>query len=176
MIYKIPYKDSNLHWFAAYTKVHQEKKAAEKAGRLDGVSEFFIPMRKAMHKWSDRTKIVDEILIPNMIFVRCTELARIDILRYVPQIFAFVNLKGPYNPLIVPDRQIADFQKLCRNSNESLDFTKMAAGCRVRVIGGPMEGMEGTLVTKENLHVFAVEIDNIGYATVKVDPAVLQRI
>lgn len=168
MAFDVTYKDNDPHWFAAYTHVHQERKTAERLASM-GI-ESFVPVRQAKHKWSDRIKVVEELLIPNMIFVHCTELKRIDTLRFVPQIFAYMNHRGPYNPAIIPDLQMLNFQRICKVGQDRVTFSKFAVGDRVKIIRGPLAGMEGLLTRKGNLHSFSIKVEKIGFATVDIKP------
>lgn len=154
------------HWYVGYTRTNQERKAAEKLASM-GI-ESFVPVRREKRKWSDRTKVVDVLLIPGRIFVRCNEAQRLDVLRGVAQIFAFMNDKGPFKPVIVPDGQLSDFKAIVESYDTSLELVSAAVGDRVRITGGHLAGLEGLLVRKGNLNTFAIEIESIGYATVNV--------
>lgn len=169
-----PDKNSTPHWFVGYTRTNQERKAADKLASM-GI-ESFVPVRREKHKWSDRIKTVEVVLIPSRIFIRCTESQRLDILRYTSQIFAFMNDNGPYHPLIVPDRQLNDFKALVDAYGDKIEFEPMVAGDRVRIIDGPLSGMEGTFVRKGGMNTFAIEIESIGYATVSLSAEIVEKI
>lgn len=174
MAFKVSYKDNDPHWFAAYVRVHQERKVAQRLG-ADGI-ETYVPLRREKHKWSDRIKVVDVPLIPSIVFVRCTELQRLETLRNEPRIAAYMNAHGPYSPTIVPDRQMIDFQRICHTEPDRVEFEKFVVGDRVRITSGPLKGMEGLLVKKGNLHSFSIEVENIGYASIDIRPENVEKI
>lgn len=174
MAFEVTYRDNDPHWFAAYVRVHQERKVAQRLGAAG--LETYVPLRREKHKWSDRIKLVDVPLIPSMVFVRCTELQRLETLRNEPRIVVYMSNHRPFSPTIVPDNQMIDFQRVCKVGPERVEFEKCVVGDRVRITAGPLKGMEGLLVKKGNLHSFSIEVENIGFASIDIRPEDVEKI
>ena len=54
-------------WLVAIVRIYHEKKTSERLTKM-GV-ENFLPTQQEVHKWSDRRKVVDRVVLPMMIFV-----------------------------------------------------------------------------------------------------------
>ena len=54
-------------WLVAVVRIYHEKKTSERLTKM-GI-ENFLPIQQEVHKWSDRRKVVDRVLLPMMIFV-----------------------------------------------------------------------------------------------------------
>ena len=54
-------------WLVAIVRIYHEKKTSERLTKM-GV-ENFLPIQQEVHKWSDRRKVVDRVVLPMMIFV-----------------------------------------------------------------------------------------------------------
>ena len=87
-------------------------------------------------------------------------------------------------PIIVPDREMASFIRVSGNKEERvlyLDPAKLnfKKGDRVRVIGGPMTGVEGTFMQIGGKHEkrVVIQIENlIAVATAAIPAALVERI
>lgn len=163
-----------IRWFVMYTSVHQEKKAAERLSAM--CVEHFVATRRAKHKWSDRMKWIDEILIPGIIFVRTDEAGRLNALKDVPQLVGSMWERGTKSPAAVPDKEMDNFIRICDQHYESFNISNMAVGDKVEIVDGPLSGMEGILTKCGGQHQFSVKVPNIGYATITVDPASLRKL
>jgi transcription antitermination factor NusG len=152
-------------WYAAYTCANHEKRVAEQLG-LAGV-EHFLPLYESLRKWKDRRKRLEVPLFPGYIFVRLPVQERLRVLG-IPSVVRLVGFSGL--PYALPDREIEALRNVlwCRLRAEP--HTYPGVGRRVRVIRGPLEGVEGTLVRRKGRVRLVLSIDLIRQsAAVEVD-------
>ena len=55
-----------LNWYVAYVKSCSEFKVAEFLEKFG--YEYYLPVKREVHQWSDRKKIVRKLVLPRMIF------------------------------------------------------------------------------------------------------------
>lgn len=172
----IEFMSEPLRWYVAYVKSCQEKKAVEALVRL-GV-ECYLPVQRVRRKWSDRYKWVDRLVIPRMVFLRTTPSARIHVLEEVSQIYAFMVSDGPYTPVVVPDYQMDAFRMMVDGSSEDVTIEQrpMAPGDRVRVVSGPLAGLECVLSEVLGKRMVSVELGILGAATVELAVGAVEKI
>lgn len=160
---------NDIHWYVGYVKSCQEKKAAE---FLTGLGiENYLPVQKVARKWSDRVKLIDRLVIPRMIFVRTDPATRIKLLESHRYITRFMTSGGPYNPVVVPDEQLALFKFMVTRSKDEVEMLSAppAPGDRVKVIDGPMAGLECDVVSIAGKARIYISVGLLGCASVEVD-------
>jgi transcription antitermination factor NusG len=161
------------NWYAVYTKSRAEKKLAGKLAEK-GI-EAYAPVRKVMKQWSDRKKMIEEPLIRSYCFVKVDPGRYQDVLN-TPGAVRYVWFSG--KPAPIPDRQI--------------DILKAVAGCdipcepvtghfepgtRVRVIAGPLQGLEGELVNQAGKNRVIIRIDHLEQVlSLSISPLLIERI
>ena len=132
------------NWYAVQTRSRHEKKVADEI-QDKGISAF-LPLVTQIHRWSDRRKEVDLPLFPGYVFVRTSPSpdARISVLR-TPGVAGFVGSQGRGTGIrITPGR--AGFLQINRP---------------VRIRGGSLDGVVGTLVAKNSDQSLVVSVDLI---------------
>lgn len=146
-------------------RMHHEKKVAEKLGKL-GI-ECFVPVQEEYHQWSDRAKKVLTPLIPMMVFVHVDGLERREVLN-LSTVSRYMVLRGESAPAVIPDEQMNRFKFMLDYSEEliSMNSAPLARGEKVRVIKGPLAGLEGELVHVDGKSKIAVRLDVLGCACV----------
>ena len=153
---------------------------------LDGMSaENFLPMRMEI-KTIGRQKV--KRLVPavsNLIFVKGTEV-EIQKIKDGLDYLQFICLKegGRRKRIIVPDKQMEDFIRLTSESPEDTwiftpEENNLAKGDKVRIHGGPFDGVEGTFVkvSGKRRKMVVVTIPTIlSAATLSFVPEMLEKI
>jgi len=129
-------------WYAVQTRYRFEKKVAEQL-RSKRV-EIFAPLRKEVHHWSDRRKVIPVPLFSGYVFARLQPslASRLAVLR-TEGVIAFVNFQGA--PTTVPEKQINDLQRLLAQDVPCSLHGFLKIGQKVRVRGGCLDGLEGIL-------------------------------
>lgn len=170
--------DQTLHWYVGYVKSCQERKVAEALARL-GIG-FYLPVRKEIHKWSDRRKVVDSLVLPRLIFVRGTEADRVRSLREIPALYAYIMARGGEvrKAAIVPDAEMESFRAMVDRGREKVELFAgpVAPGDRVRVTDGPLKGMECEVV-RTGAHFYMVaRLSMLGAATMEVSADSIEKL
>lgn len=161
---------NELHWYIAYTRSCQDKNVA--AALSARGYEVFVPIRKEVRQWSDRKKVVDRLLIPHMVFVRCTELERRSSVSEIPYITRYLTEKpGSYKAAIVPDSQMDAFMAMVASDGGEVALIDrpLSPGDLVRVKHGALEGKVAELVKVEGKDCLAVRLSILGAACVQID-------
>lgn len=160
-----PQQSQERKWYVAYVRLFHERKAAEKLTSM-GI-ECFVPVREEIHQWSQRKKKVMRVLIPQMIFIHATQKERMEALTFT-SISHYMVLRGEHTPAIIPDKQMQQFMFMVDYSTETIEmFTSpLEPGQQVKVIKGPLSGMEGELIEIDGKSKVVVRLDLLGCAGV----------
>jgi transcription antitermination factor NusG len=148
----------NCNWFAVWTRSRQEKVAASMLETL-GVPHF-LPLKSEIRQWSDRKQTVHVPLFSGYLFVRMnpSKDSRIHVLK-APGIAGFVGNSA--GPLPIPDQQIEDIRTVLTRRVEYSVLPLFTEGDRVRVIRGPLEGIEGRLLRSNSKSRLLISIEMI---------------
>lgn len=163
------------HWFVAFVKSCKEKKAAEALSSLG--FEYYLPIRKEIHKWSDRRKEVERVLIPGIIFIHCMEKERELTLKDSPYLYGYMNDGGPHHPAIVRDSDMETFRAMVDGSGRDVVFSKdrLEPGDFVKVVSGPLSGKMGELVSINGKNCLAVRISMLGAAAIELSADTVEK-
>jgi transcription antitermination factor NusG len=156
-------RSSGPEWYAVWTRSRQEKTVAGMLGLL-GVPHF-LPLRSEIRQWSDRKRAVTVPLFSGYLFVRM-DAARDGRLRVLktPGIAGFVG--NHTGPLPVPEEQIEDIRTILECRVECAVLPLLEEGDAVRVMRGPLAGVEGRLVRVNSATRLAVSIELIHQSVV----------
>ena len=135
-------------WLAAYVRLYHEKKTRDRLTAM-GI-ESFLPVQEEIHQWSDRRKKIERVVIPMMIFVHVDPAERAEVLT-LSSVSRYMVLRGQSSSPLAPGEQ-------------------------VRVIKGPLAGLEGELVTIDGKSKVAVRLDMLGCAHVDMPVGFVERV
>ena len=168
--------DKELHWYVGCVKSCQEKRVADIL-RAFGV-ECYLAIKKEIHRWSDRRKVIDKMVIPRIIFIYCDEKTRVGLLKRIPGLYCF--LTGPEKGKVatVPQKQMDDFRMMVEGSARAigLESSPIAPGDMVRVITGPLAGRECEVVELATGRFYIVRIPMLGATTMAVGGDTIEKI
>jgi transcription antitermination factor NusG len=165
-------KATKAVWYAAYTKHHHEKKAAEYLSK-NGF-EAFLPLYVSAHRWKDRTQMVNLPLFPCYVFLRASLERKLEILR-TPGVFGLVGNGG--GAISIPDSELEVLRRVTENRGRIEPHPYLKCGDRVRVSSGPLSGAEGILIKVKNRYRVVVSVELLQKAVaVEVDLSVLERL
>ena len=156
-------------WVAALVQMNSEKKVAAKLDKL-GV-ENYVAVQREIHLWSDRKKKIDRVVIPMVVFVRLSKIDE-DAFRRLSFILKFITYPGAKELATpIPDEQIEKLKFLLHHADNPVQVVdQLKAGDKVRLIRGPLRGLEGELsYIENNKPIVAIRINGLGYACVNVD-------
>lgn len=161
---------NELHWYIACTRSCQDRNVAV-ALSARGL-QTYVAIRREVRQWSDRKKLVDRLLIPRIVFVRCTEEERRNSLSEIPYLTHYLSEKpGSYKPAVVPDSQMEDFIAMVGSVNGEVTLTDrpLRPGDMVRVKTGALEGRIVELVSIDGKDCLAVRLPLLGAACIQID-------
>jgi len=143
-------------WYAVYTRSRHEQVVKR---QLDGKGiENFLPFHEKVNQWKDRKKRIQLPLFPGYLFVRILLRHRVEVLRT----FGAVSIVGDgSSPLPIPELTILSIQAFIERGLGYHSHPYLAIGNRVRVIDGPLIGLEGILVRKDNKDRLVLSVDLI---------------
>ena len=170
---------SDLNWFVGIVAYNNERACQEKLERLlahdDVEFSTYVPVQREMHEWPSTGKrvMVDRIICPSMLFIRCTDAVRYTIACKAHFIHHFMmdrarkTARGTNDFARIPHKQMADFMRVVGDASTpvSLDPKLLFPGSKVRVKSGRFEGIEGILdKAPDGSSTLAIRVDFLGYA------------
>ena len=165
-------KRTPKRWIAVLVQMNCEKKIATRLG--DAGYETYVATQQEVHQWSDRKKKVDRLILPMIIFVRVTVMEE-KWLRTQSYISKLISLPGSEESkrklaTPIPDYQIEQLRFLLKNADAEVSIVNdLKVGDAVKVISGPLKGLEGMVCEADEKHsLVGVLIDGLGYACVKI--------
>lgn len=164
---------TNRRWLAAYVKMHHEKRVRERLSELK--IENFLPVQTEVRQWSDRKKRVEQVLIPMMIFVHVDTEEQRTVLTH-SSVLRYLVLRGEHAPAEIPEEQMNRFRFMLDFSEFPISFntTGLQLGEKVRVVKGPLSGLEGELVTVDGKSNIIVRISQLGCASVEINASMVE--
>jgi transcription antitermination factor NusG len=137
-------------WFALYVKPRHEKNVACIL-RGNGYDEF-VPL------YNRRTpsRTTELPLFPSYVFCRFDENGRLPVLK-VPGVFSIVQLGGRLAR--VAEDEITALKRVIAAGLAREPWPALTAGVRVQIAAGPLQGIEGVVVTQKNSTRLIVSVD-----------------
>jgi transcription antitermination factor NusG len=160
----------SIRWYAARTHMNCERKAEREFRNI--AIETYLPTQEEIHFWSDRKKKIQRIVIPMILFVkmRCDNVKNI---HQSPYFYGFLgHNRHDSSPAPIPDRDIETLKFMLGQSDLAVEITEAvyATGDPVKVVRGPLCGIEGKIVSVTNgKGALIIPINCIGNAKVAID-------
>lgn len=181
------------HWYIAIVGNKTEKACYERLSNWikqqpNGATDYeiYLPTQKTLRlKRNGQRTYTDCILFPTLLFIKCSEKARLkEVVRlpYIKRFFvniAGANDKGHRPVAIIPDQQIEDLKRLASDADSpiSIESHVYQIGERVRVIAGNLTGLEGYVCREaDNSTCLVIKMDVLGCAKVSISQELLQPI
>ena len=176
--------ENDVVWFAMSAPYSKELEAQILPQSYN--IESFIPLCYKIIERKDGCKMRKLVpAIHNLIFVKTTRLIiqeikqRISILQFLTK-----PENGRNVPIIVPERQMQQFITVCKSQNEDLTYLSpteinLTKGTRVKIIGGPFDGVEGTFIKIKGYKKRRIVVSLLGIAavaTAEINPDYIQII
>jgi transcription antitermination factor NusG len=147
------------HWYAIHTRAKHEKRVA--AELRDKGIETFVPVSREVHRWSDRSRVLDIPMFPCYAFVSAviTPTVQVTVLEH-PSVLRWIGFQGRPSP--IPREEIASIQAVVRSGVQVGAHAFVAVGDRVRIRGGSLDGVEGVLIGNEDERKLIVSVEMVG--------------
>lgn len=127
-------------WLAVYTAPRHEKQVLQ---HLEHRSiECFLPLYESLRRWKSGPTLVSMPLFPGYLFVHADHAERRKVLES-PSVIRIVGTRIGPSPL--PEAEIRALRQAV-SSGLALPHSYLNVGTRVRVMQGPLTGMEGILL------------------------------
>lgn len=165
-------KAREVHWYALRVSAQHERKLVEQLKEKD--FEAFVPVRQEKHRWSDRMKMVEQVLTPQIIFIR-TCMEKKNEVFISREIKSFVYAPGENNPAPIPDAKMADFIRLI-DANYNFKMTLPLLGDDVMVLDGPLRGLVGNLVKIDGENQLIIRLNDAFGAQITIDPMSVSKV
>ncbi len=160
------------HWYALHTRYRHEKKVEARLN--DKKITSYLPLNTVYRRWSDRYKKVEEPLFSCYVFVWIALRDRLPVLQ-TEGVVDLVSFNGI--PATISQKQIDAIRRVLERGVEVGHASYFTIGEKVRVIRGPLHGLEGTLVCQKNNHRLIITVDSIKQAvSIEIDPDDLEII
>lgn len=176
--------ENDVVWFAMSAPYSKELEAQILLQSYN--IESFIPLCYKIIEKKDGNKVRKLVpAIHNLIFVKTT---RQIIQEAKRRILILQFLTKPENgrnvPIIVPERQMQQFITVCKSQNEDLTYLSpteinLSKGTRVKIIGGPFDGVEGIFIKMKGYRKRRIVVSLPGIAavtTAEINPDYIQII
>jgi transcription antitermination factor NusG len=164
--------DEGEAWYAVYTK-HQHEKSATNVLTRKGF-KVLLPLYHTAHRWKDRMQIVALPVFPCYLFLHTSLQRKLEILQ-TPGVFWLVGHGG--HASLVPDSDIESIRKIMQGGAHVEPHSYLKSGDRVRVLAGPMAGVEGILTRVKNRYRVVLSVDLLQKAVaVEVDVSSVERL
>lgn len=155
-------------WFALWTRSRHEQVVREQL--LQKQIEAFLPTVTKWSRWKDRKKKIDWPLFPGYCFARFdARRSRLPVLKCTG-VVSIISFEG--EPAPIPDHEIEGIRLLVESDLAYDPCPMIREGMMVEVVHGPLKGVIGRLVRKNEKARLVLSVDLIGQAvSVEVDAA-----
>ncbi len=165
-----------IKWFVM--RAYKCESKAEERLSGEGGLEFFIPKTYAVRVYHGVKSRRLVPAIPSLVFVHASKRQMVEFKKdnnFLQFIMHRTSERSEY--LSVPDRQMDNFIKVASHPEESLTYFKpeeinLKKGTRIRILGGPFDGVEGIFVKTEGVRnrQVVVTLEGLMSVAAKVHP------
>ena len=149
-------------WFVM--NAYKAEQRAEDNLRMARDIEYFIPKQYVLRTYHGRYSRIEEFKRVNTYLRYCTR-----------------KIEGINRIMKVPDKEMADFIRVSKEREEELRYIRpgeeeIPAGVRVRVHGGSLDGVEGTVVKLKGFRSkrLVLQIQDLLAVSIQVEPDMLE--
>ena len=158
---------SDENWFALWTRSRHEQVVREQLEQKR--IETFLPTVTRWSRWKDRKKKIDWPLFPGYCFARFDPRERLPVLKCTG-VVSIISFEG--EPAPIPEPEIDGIRRLVQSDLAYDPCPMIREGMMVEVVHGPLTGVIGRLVRKNDKARLVLSVDLIGQAvSVEVDAA-----
>lgn len=163
-------------WFVGFVMSCRERRVAETLAKAG--YECYVPVKREVHKWSDRKKIIEKLVLPRYIFVHCTEAERLKSFGMAPGLCGYLNSRGLHKPAVVPDKEMETFRSMVEKGTGGVVIAQdhFEPGDHVRIVDGPLAGLECEAVSIGTTRCILVRLGELGTARMDIDISLIRKI
>ncbi|MBR1783359.1 MAG: UpxY family transcription antiterminator [Bacteroidales bacterium] len=162
-------------WYVAHTRYFRwEIKVRDLLTGL-GVENFVPTVRRKKTRGGGTHECA---VVPNLVFLKATKREATDLVNrsYVPMSFLIDH--ATHSIMTVDDKEMEDFQRVFQTSIQEggLMDKPLRVGDRVRVIKGPLQGVEGNVLELQGKLYVVVSLAGLVFAKARVPRAWLEKV
>ena len=148
--------EPSMQWYALHTRSRHEKSIA---ARLEAqATETFLPLHRSRHTWKNGVHAdVDLPLFPCYLFARIGVHDRLRLLQ-TPGVLGFAATSA--RPIAIANEEIAALRKVTKGLRAE-PHPYLSCGDRVKIVAGPLAGMEGVLTRRKHEYRVVLSIEAI---------------
>ena len=170
-----------IQWYVM--RAYKSEGLAERLLTQEGVA-YFIPKWYVVRVYHGRKSRRLVPVIPSLLFVRSDRNTLVEFKkRYNFLQFITQSIEGVQTCLTVPEKQMEDFIRVSERREQEVSYytpaeLNLERGSRVRIIGGPFDGVEGIFIKirgSRNRRL-VVEIPDTLLAAVEIEPDLVELI
>jgi transcription antitermination factor NusG len=146
------------HWYAIHTRAQHEKSVTAHL-QSQGITTY-LPLVSEVHRWSDRQKVVEVPLFACYVFAHMSLVPETwaKVMR-VNSVLRFVGTRSAGVP--IPESQIESTRTLLTSKLPYTVHEFLKIGQRVRVRGGALDGIEGTLTARNGNNTLVISVEPV---------------
>lgn len=139
--------------------------------------ENFLPIQEETRQWKYRKKRIERVVIPMIIFVHVDMAERRQVLT-LSAVSRYMVLHGEHTPAVIPDYQMERFKFMLDYSEEAVEMcaAPLEPGEKVKVIKGPLTGLEGEFREMNGKTKVMVRLNLLGCAEVDMPAGFVEKI
>lgn len=170
-------------WFVAIVNSRHEKAVGDKLQAFS--METYVATQPELRVWRNgKRKMVDRVVIPSVVFVKCSEAERREVVK-LPYVNRFmvnrsVDTGGLNKPVaVISQAEIDKLKFMLGQSDHPVEFapTIYRVNDTVRVIRGNLRGLEGEIrEASDGTHTLVVSLSLLGGALVHIDPQDVEKL
>ena len=145
-------------WYAVHTYPQNEKKVAAELQRKQ--IRTFLPLKTELHRWSDRNQRVQVPLFPCYAFVHMVPTPELrHAVQQTARVIRILSANG--EPAPIPDSEIESVETLLASKVALSPYAYLQIGQKVRIRGGSLDGLVGTLIDHDEQRKFVLSVSLI---------------
>ncbi len=149
---------SEHRWYAIQTRSRHEKVVATRLAN-HGIHTY-LPTIAEVHRWSDRRKLLHVPLFPGYAFIRSGNPA--ETIALVMRTEGVLGVLGAgLHGTPIPDEEIEVIARVLAERIPYANHPFLNIGQRVRVRGGPLDGVEGILLARKGETALVISVEMI---------------
>ncbi len=162
-------KEGSAFWYAARTRYGQELKVRDRLVR-EGV-EHFIPTVPAEGPRKEKAAI------NNLVFLKATKAEALDLANTGVIPVKYIIDCATRTLLVVPEKQMEDFRRVLDLSLDEggLMEQPLSLGDRVKVVKGPLKGVEGRVIEFQGRYYVVVSLLDSLFARARVPKSWIEK-
>ena len=171
-------------WYVAIVRNNTEKAVGERLTKAGHIC--YCPIQQVVRVWRNgRRNKIEKVVIPTVIFIKCNEIQRQEIVRFAG-IIRFMTDRAVktgvtgcgFTPLaVIHDSQISRLRYMLDNAESEVTVSEnFKKGDKVHVARGSLRGLDGEIVESGNGTELIVHLDLFGCARVSINASDVEPI